>query len=340
MDTLEAPKLDGFAMAKQWYEKTKPIRGHKDKVRPLGRRRYHQRGNIAMPDDYTVDLNYYHQLFVQWKSDNTFTVRYPRFISAFCIDDLSGFVPPKMWFEWSETRLILCFREGDSPRKYVMEEGDVFQFSLTDRWSYVLHNKKRAFKYSKRRGVTPKIVNERYGAFLDWATVVTGVAPDVTREDAEEGDTKMKNQAGVPAHEALHEFRNRNEKLFNQLGFWAEARNINYLPFSHGGRGAWFHTPSCEVLDSWMTGDPENWPSMLHVIGMRAGLFDWRQLRYRVTMTQLRNFVDNVAMHLFRNEVFAEVELPDGEVPPRTNRRYFTTVVIRDIPTDGRIVQS
>lgn len=340
MDTLSAPKLDSFTEAKKWFQNTKPIRGHKDKVRPLGVRRYHARGSINMPDDDTVDLYYCRNLFLRWKSDNTFTVQYPVYVSAFCVDDLCGFVPPKMWFEWSETRLLICFSEGGTMRKYVMERDDVFQFSVTGSGSYVLHNKKRAFKYSKRRGVTPKIVKERYGAFLDWATVVAGVAPDVTREEAEEGDRKMKNEAGIPQHEDFQAFRNRTEKLHDSMGFWTDARNAHYVPFTHGGRNAWFHTPSCEVLDSWMTGDPENWPSMLSVIGMRAGWFDWRQKYYRVTLTQLRNFVDNVAMHLFRNEVFTKVELPDGDVPPRTNRRYFTTIVIRDIPTDGRIVQS
>ena len=100
MDTLRAPILSSFAEAKDWFVKTPPIRGHKDKVRPLGVRRYHQRGSIAMPDDATVALRYYNHTCVEWKHDNTFTVHYPKnYVTAFSVDDLCGFLPPGMWFE-------------------------------------------------------------------------------------------------------------------------------------------------------------------------------------------------------------------------------------------------
>jgi hypothetical protein len=339
MDTLEAPKLDSFESAKRWFLMTKPIRGHKDKVRPLGRRRYHGRGNIAMPDDNTVDLDYYKSTVVRWKSDNTFTVQFPGYVSAFCIDDLCGFTPPMMWFEWSERRLVLCFREGDGTRRYVMEKDDVFHFSVTGEGRYELHNKKRANKYVKRRGVVPKIVNERYGAFLDWATVVTGVTPIVSREEGDEAFRKMTNEAGLPTPEELQAFRNQNDKLFERMGYWTDARDSHYVPFNNGGRGRWFHTPSCEVLDSWLTGEPEGWVFALRVMGVRLGLYNWRLHQYDVTIRHVRCFVDNIVMHLFRNEVFTEVEMPDGVVPPRNNHRYFETRTIRDIPTECRVVQ-
>lgn len=341
MDTLEAPKLDSFAEAKRWYETTPPIRGHKDKVRPLGRRRYHQRGSIVMPDDAAVALLYYNHKCVEWKHDNTLTVHYPKsYVTAFSVDDLCGFLPSGMWFEWIDCRLVICFREGDAIRRYLMEQSDVFQFSVTGVRSFQLHNKKREFKYSKRRGVVPKIVNERYGAFLDWATVVTGVNSRVTREETEQAEIKLKNEAGVPTMEMFTKFRVANEKFFNDMSMWQDFNNSNYLPFMKGSRTKWFHTPSCEVLDSWMTGSPEQWVHMLHIAAWRQGWFSWREKEYSLTMQQLRNFVDNIAMHLFRHEVFVEIELPDGVVPPRANRHYFRTMTIRDIPTASRIVQS
>jgi hypothetical protein len=135
-------------------------------------------------------------------------------------------------------------------------------------------------------------------------------------------------------------FRARHDKLFDELGIWKDFNNSNYLPFMRGSRNKWFHTQSCEVLDSWMTGNPEDWVRMLHVAAWRQGWFSWREKEYSVTMQQLRGFVDNIALHLFRNEAFEEIELPDGEVPTRANRQYFKTVTIRDIPTVSRIVQS
>ena len=129
-------------------------------------------------------------------------------------------------------------------------------------------------------------------------------------------------------------------RSFNDMSMWQDFNNSNYLPFIKGSRTKWFHTPSCEVLDSWMTGSPEQWVHMLHIAAWRQGWFSWREKEYFMTIQQLRSFVDNIAMHLFRHEVFVEIELPDGTVPPRTNRQYFRTITIRDIPTASRIVQS
>lgn len=338
MNTLRAPGLRSFEQAKQWFQNTPPIRGHKDKVRPLGARRYHHRGSIDMPTDDQVVLKFYKAPFVTWKADNTFVVQHPAFMSAYCMDDLDGFLPPGMTMLWRECRPILHFHTKDGPRGYVLEDNDVFQFSVTGERTYELHNPKRVVKYTRRRGALAKLVNERYGAFLDWATVVSSVTKGIDSDESDVSMARLASEAGVPSNEDYKNFREKNERLYTSLNMWPDHRQSRMIPFPRMTRDSWFHTPSCEVIDSWLTGDPENWIHVLNVGGSRSGWFVWQARKFTLSMEMVHCFVNNIASHLFRNELFLEVELPDGEVPTRTNERYFTTRTFRDIPTDGRIV--
>lgn len=339
MNTLRAPNLGSFAQAKRWFETTVPIRGHKDKVRPLGERRYHRRGSIHMPDPDIVVLKYYETPFVIWSANDDFVVRMPSYVTAFLIDDMDGFVPHGMWFEWNECRPFICFRGTDGVRRYLMEDGDVFRFSVIGDRCFQLHNPKRAVRYAKRRGALTKLVNQRYGAFMDWATVVTGASGNVHREEAEVSQTKLCNLLNIPTHEQYGHIREAYPHTFNRLSLYTEQRSTHYLPFPRHGRDMWFHTPSCEVIDSWMTGDPENWVHVLNLVSLRFGWFNYSRRQYSITMEYVHAFVNGIASHLFRNELFKEIELPDGEVPSRTNQRYFISREIRDITTVRRIVQ-
>ena len=102
-------RLAGFKAVKTWHDRTKPIRGNKNNIRPLGSRRHHYMADIHMPNEDTVQLRYYGQALVEWRSNNTYTVFPPKYYSAYTPDNIHNFLPDTSQnFEWSDGRMFYC----------------------------------------------------------------------------------------------------------------------------------------------------------------------------------------------------------------------------------------
>ena len=100
-------RLAGFESVKLWHDRTKPIRGNKDNIRPLGSRRHHYMADIHMPDENTAHLRYYGQTLVEWRSDNTYTVFPPKYYSAYTPDNIHNFLPNHgQGFVWDRGRMF------------------------------------------------------------------------------------------------------------------------------------------------------------------------------------------------------------------------------------------
>lgn len=334
---VNAPRLSSYEEAKRWHDRTPPIRGHKDKVRPLGARRYHQRASIHVLDDERVSLRYINKPFIEWFPNNTFVVHKPVYYSAYAVEDLCGFAPMGMSFLWVGCRMFICFMENGEQRKYELTDDREYVFSVTGPRSYLLQDKPKAFRFVRRRNALDKLVNERYGAFLDWVTVVNEVSNKYEEKDADAAHAQLREAAGVPSeldYKRLHKYK---ESVYTDENMWQEARFADSVPFIRKNeRPMVFHTESCAVLDRWLIGTPEEWVKALHVIAKRAGRYWWSRgatadSRWTISTVAIRKCVADIASHLFFEDLFTTELLADGEVPPRTNCNYANAAELKDI---------
>ena len=114
---------------------------------------------------------------------------------------------------------------------------------------------------------------------------------------------------------------------------------LGQLPFSnYRNTKHVFHTESCQVVEQWLTGSPEDWVDVLGIIGDRMGRYLYREQRRVIHMNDVHEFCELIAGHLYRDEVFKIVKLEDGEVPTRTNAHFFQSFKFRDLATLSRIV--
>jgi len=337
--SIKAPRLDSFSRAKEWFHMVKPIRGNKEGRRPLGVRRYHACASIDMPDENTVALVYYRVPFVLWRSDNTLVVKRPSYITAFSVDDLSGFLPPGMWVSWVDTRPFISFDDGAGIRKYLMKKGDEFEFTPTGPRTFEMKSRPEAYNYVRRKDALPRVVNRKFAPFLDWATVVVAVSGAVDTEASERAQGRLSREAGVPSLDDYVKFSHRNPVEYRFHNVWEDQRMLGQLPFSnYRNTKHVFHTESCQVVEQWLTGSPEDWVDVLGIIGDRMGRYLYREQRRVIHMNDVHEFCELIAGHLYRDEVFKIVKLEDGEVPTRTNAHFFQSFKFRDLATLSRIV--
>ena len=342
-NAIGGPRLGSFNDAVDWYNKVKPIRGNKDGTRPLGERRYHNAASITMPDPITVVLNYYGHRLVEWRSNDTFILHAPKYYSAFSGDQIIGFVPRSMSFEWNKGRL------------FVQTDGK--QIELTRRQSlkfvpiektyngypvFEVEGAPDARVYRVKRGVADAIVQRRFGAFLEWVTLTSTIAPSGSHAELSLSYRKFRTELGYS-----NEFCDAQRSAVSGLG-WDEAdgrrgyvmqalADVDYLPYSPNRRGPTFHRASSELLAAWMSGNnTERWLDALNVIQEHVGTGRAYNFRGEAHVDQKRvyDYVKNITAFLHRDEAFKVITIPAGTVPSKCNAEYFREINIDFGQTD------
>ena len=339
-NAIGGPRLGSFKDAVDWHNKVKPIRGNKDGTRPLGERRYHNAASITMPDPDTVLLNYYGNKLVEWRSDNTFTLHAPKYYSAYSGDQIIGFVPRSMFFEWNKGRL---FVKTDGESIEVIRRQSLKFVPVTTR----TYNGYPVFKvedapdvqvYRVRRGVADAITKRRFGAFLEWVALTSSIVPSISRSEMEESYAQFRTALGY-----TDGFLAEQKKAVDGLP-WDGKRehvmvalcDVDYLPYAVNRLSGAFHRASAELLAEWMSGtNPDKWLSALNVIQDYAGVYKFHMDRNaHIDITRVYEYIKGIAAFLHRDEAFKVITLPAGTVPSKRNSEYFREIHIDFGQTD------
>jgi len=329
-NTAGVPQINSFAEAKFRFENTKPIRGNKDKVRPLGYRNKHRMASIEMPDADTVVFKYYGEQFVMWKSDDSFTVSNNVYNSSFSAGHLPFFLPRRWETKWNATRMTI----GNKGKFYLMPTGTVFQFVKAGD-DYELVNKPMAHAIRKKRGADVKIL-EKAKPFLDWLTVVSCVNNSLTSQETKDAMDKLRTQVGLHTADWYRERLQESYKPESTLSvterskIYDDYRTIDMLPTTVSKwsyvRYRTFHTPSSELLMNWVEDEnAENWVLAMYVLAERAGNRRYRNgdVQFELTLEDATKYITEVARHVHRDSIFYTQQLDDGVVPSRSNAVYF-----------------
>lgn len=330
LNTAGVPVISSFAKAKARFEMTPPIRGHKDKVRPLGYRRHHRMASISMPDVDTVVLEYYGEPFVTWKSDDSFTVTNNAYQSPWTAAHLVFFLPERWETKWNGCRMTV----GNKGKYYLMPQGSVFNFVKAGD-DFELVNKPVAHAIRKRRG-SDRLILKKCESFFDWLTVVSAVNPRITNEDATYAKDILRERVGVKPiawYQKKVQESHADASMSNEdrTRLYHDYRMCDVLPVSlhHTWMGnRRFHTPSAEILMQWIEGDDaEDWVLAMNVIADRTGFRRYvdSTINFELTHERATTFVKDIARHVHRESVFFREQLEDGEVPTRNNDVYFRT---------------
>ena len=161
-----------YADVKDWHDQTPPIRGNKDNVRPLGSRRHWQMASISMAGDDVV-FNYYKEKAVVWHPDDSLTIYYPYYCTAYEPDKMAHFLPPNVAYEWDARRLVV-HNKWDNTRVVVTPDKPLHLkcVGVTD-WNgrvvrkFETQDVPITYRYVKRRGVASKIIKQKFQLFLD-----------------------------------------------------------------------------------------------------------------------------------------------------------------------------
>ena len=342
-NSVGAPRLDSFAAAVKWHNDVKPIRGSKEQVRPLGERRYHHAANITMPDPDTVLLNWYGSKLVEWHSDNTFTLHAPKYYSAYSGEQIIGFVPSSVGFNWVTGRL---FVQLSGSRHVEIARRQSLKFVPTDKTSggrpiFEIADAPDAQVYRVRRGVADAITKQRFGAFLEWVALTTPIANGTSNDEIQESNKQFRSAVGY-----TDEFLDAQKKAVEGLP-WDGKRemvsqalnDVHYLPYSPNRRGAAFHKASSELLAEWMSdNNTECWLNALHVIKHHAGQHMYNDRLGKkgvyIGIPRVYDYVKSITAFLHRDEAFKVITLPAGAVPSKRNVEYFREAHINFGQTD------
>ena len=334
-NTAGVPNLNSFAQAKKCFEQSTPIRGNKDKVRPLGYRRYHYMASIEMPDADTVVLKYFGQPFVTWRSDDSFTITNSVYNSAYTAQHLMFFLPRVWRTEWNETRMTVT----NKGKAWLMPHGSVFQFVKAGD-DFELVNKPVAHAIRKKRGADRKLM-EKCAPFFDWLSVVLSIGDRITKTESDWAQDKLRTQSGLKSSDWYREqwrtkVSNRThpddvttERAQQMQNDYRMSDCVpSYASYYRSLRV--FNTVSCEKFMQWVEGDDaEYWVLAMNLIGERAGARRWADSEYQfiLTVNQAANYVMEIARHVNRDTVFFTEQLPDGVVPSRNNSQYMNAHV-------------
>ena len=324
-NTANISRAFGFEHAREKHNKTKPIARNKDGVRPLGDRRHHHMASISMPDPDTVHLNLCGKPFVVWHADDTFEVHHPQYISAGLVDNMHPYLP-KGHFVWNRGRLFIEMNPGE---RYEFKKGDVLRMQkVNDR--YFFYNKPVAYARRMKRGVVDGYM-KAYVPFLDWLTVVAVDGLTYAWEDIRNSETTLREAVNLPDRKWF-------EKVVNGTGMgdkrslaYSLEADVAHIPFTRETTPRKFHTPSCEVLHKWVSGDdPAMWAQVLPLMTSVCGAYSYRvsamggSSGYRMRVTHAVDFLRNLVSHLFREEVFELVRLEDGKISSGRNDNFYS----------------
>lgn len=329
-NTAGVPPINSFADAKERFERTTPIRGHKDKVRPLGYRNKHNMASIDMPDADTVMLKYYGEPFVTWKPDDSFMVTNNVYQSPWTAGHLPFFLPRRWETQWNATRMTI----GSKGKFYLMPHGSEFQFVKAGD-DFELVNKPVAYAIRKKRGADRTIL-AKCEPFFDWLTVVSSVNNSLTSDEAEHARDVLREQCGLKTNawyqKRLQDSYKPETKLtiMEREKIYADYRMSDMVPTSCTKysyiKSRSFHTPSSERLLQWVEDDnAENWVLAMNLITERAGRRRYKNggVQYELSVIEAIDFLTEIARHVHRDAIFRKEQLDDGEVPSRSNMKYF-----------------
>lgn len=324
-NTAGVPVINSFAQAKARFEHTKPIRGHKDKVRPLGnnRRHYHM-ASIEMPDADTVVFNYYGKPFVTWRSDDSFTVSGAVYHSPWTAEHLKFFLPKRWTTGWDKVRMTI----GNQGKRYLLSKDDVFRFVKAGE-DYEIVNPPVGYSIRKKRGIDKKILSKAK-PFLDWLTVVTAVSGTVTREEGEYAMELLANETGVKNNDYYRKLLNDYKEEMREK-IYTEYRYCDSIPVS--GRNTYlrnrlFHKQSCVKLLEWVMGDmADRWVLAMHLIAMRQGYRRWSgNETFDLTAERAAEYLTEIICHVHRDEIFVKEQVEVGEIPSKRNMHYWNEI--------------
>jgi hypothetical protein len=327
-NTANVHRLASFEAAKLWHDRTKPIRGNKDNVRPLGSRRHHIMASIAMPDANTVHLKYYDNTLVEWRSDNTYSVFSPKYYTAFTPDNITYYLPlDSQNFHWDKGRLFYC---TDSTRNevYHLPRGGRLDFQMVDGKSFLL-NAPVAYNIRSNRGVVKKLMT-KYEAFVSWMQVVLAVTPEFYMEELDPSFDKYVAELGFTSDAEYKAMSDNFSKLSveERDAYWDERYARDAVPFGVGrhNRAVGFYPQGCshlmEMIDE---GNPDDWVQVLHVIAKRAGHYNW-STKHAVRILDADKaieFTKQLVTYLHRDEAFRLERLPKGSMPSLANGKFF-----------------
>jgi len=332
-NTADVHRLASFKAAKLWHDRTKPIRGNKDNVRPLGSRRHHIMASIAMPDENTVHLQYYGNTLVEWRSDNTYSVFAPKYYTAFVPDNITYYLPLE-WqnFYWDKGRMFYC---TDSTRKevYHLPRGARLDFQMVDGKSFLL-NAPVAYNIRANRGVVNKLMT-KYEAFLSWVQVVLAVTSTFEMEEVDPSFDKYVASLGFRTDAEYKAMSDKYATLTQEQrdAYWDERYGRDAVPFGIGqhNRNVGFYPQGClrlkEMIDG---GDPDEWVQVLHIIAKRAGRYTWvtRAAKRTLETEKAVDYIKQLVTYLHRDEAFRLERLPKGAMPSVTNGKFFHDLVL------------
>jgi hypothetical protein len=327
-NTADVHRLADFRAAKIWYEKTKPIRGNKDNVRPYGSRRHHYMASIAMPDENTVHLKYYGHTLVEWRSDNTYSVFSPRYYSAYAPDHITNYLPLE-WqhFQWDKGRMFYC-PDNTGKEKYHLPREGRLDFQLVEGKSFLL-NAPVAYNIRANRGVVPKLMT-KYGEFLSWVQVVLTVSPSFLMEELDPSFESYVTSLGFVTDEEYRAMSSNFASLSPEErdDYWEERYARDAIPFGTGryNRQIGFHRQACLRMKEMIEGgNPDDWVRVLHVVVRRAGYYHWVSQHHhrKLDAEQAVEYIKQLVTYMHRDEVFRLERLPKGEKPSLTNGKFY-----------------
>lgn len=327
-NTADVHRLADFRAAKIWYEKTKPIRGNKDNVRPYGSRRHHYMASIAMPDENTVHLKYYGHTLVEWRSDNTYSVFSPRYYSAYAPDHITNYLPLE-WqhFQWDKGRMFYC-PDNTGKEKYHLPREGRLDFQLVEGKSFLL-NAPVAYNIRANRGVVPKLMT-KYGEFLSWVQVVLTVSPSFLMEELDPSFESYVTSLGFVTDEEYRAMSSNFASLSPEErdDYWEERYARDAIPFGCGryNRQIGFHKQACLRMKEMIEGgNPDDWVRVLHVVVRRAGYYHWVSQHHhrKLDAEQAVEYIKQLVTYMHRDEVFRLERLPKGEKPSLTNGKFY-----------------
>ncbi len=322
-------RIRDFAQAKRKFETTAPIRRRVPEVRPLGNRKDWGRANIAMPNADTVELSFAGSVLISWRSDDSFTVFYPSYCTAYVPEHITEFLPTG-FFEWYDGRLFLVM---DAGKRYLLQEEGAFNIQLTEH-KYFMLDKPVAYAVRVKRGVAQKLMGS-YTPFLDWLTVVLACDVDRSIQDIAYSLSGFNRVSGVKDQEYYRVAARRlngGKDHVTRHKLWQEERMLHFVPFSMRNTKLGFHRGGCETLHAWVTGtDAEQWVKARDVItshtGAYIGYHSGDNAKMRLSVAKAIDYLTCIISFLNRDVVFTKVKLEDGERPSIRNTEYFKEIV-------------
>ena len=332
-NTANVHRLTSFVQARDWFEKTPPIRGNKEKVRPLGyMRRYWRMASISMPDANTVHLEYYGQVLVEWRSDDSYTVFPPRWYNYMVANNASTFLPTGGFF-WGAGRLFVKL----NGKHYLLNQKAPLQFQLKD-GKYIEVDPPEAYSYRAKRGAVKKL-SAAYAPFLDWLQVVLPFNQDLQDKELDLPYMQFTDMSGAPSEDYLEAFAKAG-RLAGEYNYKAsdDLRLRGNLPFrgkGHHKQYTQFYKPACELLYDWVTSPvPAKWTGAMYVLVKQTSQVRWVRDhvtgsydgKRKLSIEDAMEYLEQLTTYIHRDVVFTKVKLEQGEYPSKRNANYFEDV--------------